>query len=434
MPPRADVDLIRVLVACSCAQVALRPAQVLEDRRVLLFLRRQLNLSDTLSTAQLRLLYGTEGAKPGDKRRARVLQLLKEVEQKLDDGKPPAPTDGLTVAQLLERAVKVAARVQRASNAVTLDKWGAVPIEERKAEPVSPWTTHVMQQERARHVNRWSAAATTADGGGTAGSGTSVFLEAAAAPAAENAAENAESDAEAAAAEAEQVADAPERDPAAAEAQATAVDDPSGADSTVVIVEATLEPLKVPKEAAAPPPPELKRGRVAAWRCDDAARDVKDEASVVAALDEAAAASARPSPKKRPGSAAKTPTGVRGVSSRLYPATAASPSRRGSGNESTTSTRSRRHSRTSGSASLSSLSAASVNSSSRRGQSISGLASPKQKRRSGNRRQGIRQPGPQTPSQLQSPARKTLSKLEQTLAKLAVEADELLAAGPGAGS
>ena len=397
----------------SYAQVAVCPAHLLEERRVLLLLRRQLNLSDELSTAQLRLLYGTNGANPGDKRRVRVLQLLKEVEQKLDGS--VALTDGLSVEQLLQRAVQLATRVQQKNSAATLKKWSpqisaAVPRDKRKVEPETPWKQHVMQQEKTRHVNKWSGGEGGAGGAGGRLAGSAVLQ----APKAELLVGKSEESSTAVANHHQEVDASQDLGDSLAAPENTAGQHPLPAVDQAIATNAAL-PNSDGLERSL-----KQQGRVSAWRCKDAARDVADKTQAVSAVEASVTAATTQSSPKIPNEedenhgkiSRRTP---RRVSSRLYPGPA-SPSLRSPSGSASRTPKPRTIQRCSssstatgvgGSASLGSLSMASIN-------------SP----RAGSSR-GSREPAQQS-SGSQSGARQKLSKLEQTLAELAAEADELL--------
>ena len=387
-------------------QVSLRPAQVLEDRRVLLSLRKQLNLSDNLSTAQLRLLYGTAGANPGDKRRLRVLQLLSEVEQKM--GVPSVETDELTVPQLLERAVKVADRVQLTSSTAAVDKWQAeavassVPRAERQPELTTPWKEHVAAQERIGHVNSWSGSG-GGEGGAAGASAASVCWEAVPPKSSELTADRAS----------ETIGhDSGGSDGSGPEEAAEEAEPEAPETTTAVIAKKATTAAVVSQVADAEPeaPPTLKRGRVAVWRANDAAQKVVDQAREIASLEQASVIGSR-SPSKRSSAAGSAKGSGKGVSARLYPG----PSLNGG--------TSKRLSLGSGAASLGSLTAASVNSPQRSPQRLM----PKRAGGKGSLASKRTTASPQSAATKSSPARKIqLSALEQTLAALAAEADELL--------
>jgi hypothetical protein len=386
---------------------------------VLLLLRRQLNLSDTLNTAQLRLLYGTNGANPGDKRRVRVLQLLKEVEQKI--GGSHAPTDGLSVEQLLKRAVQVAARVQQTNNAATLEKWkpaisAAVPCDTRQLEPENPWKEHVMQQEMTRHVNQWSGTANGADGGG--GVVSAVLHVPKEDPLPEK------RDASAKATENQQ--------------QETDSTEKSADESKTSTLVAVDEAASTVKNAALPSSDELvmsaetkptlkQQGRVSAWRCKDAAQDVIDEAQVPSSIDTCAIAQSAPknSSKEEKIPAKSSRRTPRPVSSRLYPGPA-SPSPHSSSGTTGKSPKPRMFKRRSsdavnGNASLGSLSMVSINSP--RANVFHSTSTRKKNQHLSGPQHGASKLKGACPKSVH---RQKLSKLEQTLAELAAEADELL--------
>ena len=219
----------------SSGVVALRAAPALESRRAWLTLRRQLRLSDTLSTAQLRLLYGQDDAPSPSaerrKRRSRADELLREVQCKLrgEETAGSRARSAVTLdggAALLQRVARMAERVHYTSAQEKLGKWLAkIPRPELSTlAPQSPWKIHVAQQERTRAVNRWAGVGSDA-GGPASASGTVLMIK----------------DAQ----PKELSGDAPD----------------SGSKDKG-------EQASTPDEGT--PPPSVKRGRVAAWRASDA--------------------------------------------------------------------------------------------------------------------------------------------------------------------
>ena len=218
----------------SSGVVALRAAPALESRRAWLTLRRQLRLSDTLSTAQLRLLYGQDDAPSPSaerrKRRSRADELLREVQSKLRGEETAGRTRSAVTldggAALLQRVARMAERVHYTSAQEKLGKWLAkIPRPELSTPaPQSPWKIHVAQQERTRAVNRWTSVGS--DAGGQASAGTVLMI----------------------------------KDTQPKELSADAPD--SGGDKD------KGGQASAPDEGT--PPPSVKRGRVAAWRASDA--------------------------------------------------------------------------------------------------------------------------------------------------------------------
>ena len=385
---------------------------------MLLLLRRQLNLSDTLSTAQLRLLYGTNGATAGDKRRVRVLQLVKEVEQKLDASS--ALTDGLSVEQLLQRAVQLAARIQQTNNAATLEKWkpkisAAIPRDPRQLEPETPWKEHVMQQEMTRHINQWSGAANgvCADGVGSRGS---AMLHT---PEETPLSKKLEVSATATGYQ-QQETDSGEKPTAEIEKNSmVAVDETVSIVKNIALSSSDGHSMSLEAKSTL-----KQQGRVSAWRSKDAAQDAVDAAHEASVINAHLC--------KEEESPAKTSRRTsRPVSSRLYPGPA-SPSPRGpSGSTGSRTPNSRMTKRRSsdknksssvnGNASLGSLSMASINSA-----RVGGSHSMSTRKRNQQVNGLQRCASKPTDICLKSAQRQKLTKLEQTLAELAAEADELL--------